>query len=125
MVRRRASLTALATALLLAIGVSGTAAARPSFQGGACWTGTEVQLSIDSSGIRSDGYSFGAGDGNGAGFGFVQDTPVTKEVHETWTFTPSGADTVVAGGDVLWHGRSRAGFTVNEPAGGWSTLDPC
>jgi hypothetical protein len=125
MVRRRAPLTALATALLLVIAAAGTAAARPSFQGGACWTGSEVQLSIDSSGIRSDGYSFGVGDASGAGFGFVQDTAVTKEVHETWNFTPAGADTVVAGGDVLWHGHSRAGFTVNEPAGGWNTLPGC
>jgi len=115
--------------LLLTFAVGGASAANPhrSYVLSACYdTVNATPVLVQTwSGFNVDSYDFGFSSAGG-GFGIV---PQPVGPAKTGTVNSSGLvadDTLTSGGgDLFWHGRVVATATMDQPNGGWETLQPC
>jgi len=128
-----------AACLLVSLAVGNAAAGRPaSFDATFCFAAAEgepetegylpdrIVANVSWSGYAVDGVSIGSGDGQGAGFGYVDPlgSVVRTGSHELWIAADDETN-VVAGVDIRIHNHVLASEDVDRPGTSWSGLTAC
>ena len=139
--KSRSRIVAALAICMLSIGAAGIAQAAgrpvPSFDVAWCFA-PEVGIPEDEgyqpdrlvatiswSGYVVDAISLGAGDGTGAGFGFVE--PLSRPSRTGSETRELGIDneSVIAGASILFRDAVLQDEDLDQPGGGWSALGAC
>jgi hypothetical protein len=135
--KHRLVVTLAAAASLLVLTAGSVSAARTAtFDATFCFAPAEgvpdtegylpdrIVADVTWSGYAVDGVSIGSGDGQGAGFGYVDPlgSVMRSGTHELWIGADEG--NVVAGADIRIHNHVLASEEISKP-GSWSGLPAC